>query len=358
MVKINNLKKFSVVTVQRGVCFRKGACYEIKENGELVKFLFSGDKVVAEEGNGNVIRYIRGLGIISSDSESARTYYHYVSDEQGSITHVLKGEEKEEAEELDRAASAGAEEAGSRVLNYYEYDAFGNTTVIRETVKNRFRYDGEQYDAVMGQYYLRARYYNPVIGRFTQEDTYYGDGLNLYAYCGNNPVGYEDPSGHKVCPTQYSVYKKYREQGMSPKKACEAMREELGLGQKSGDKDYKSPQKYIPTDAEGNPIPLKKQRINGQDIPLPDPAAEGRPHTVLGGKVSSKTGETYLQTATFPGGTWPAANGHDVPWSEVHWTDHDTPQHHTNPHQHIFEYNPDKGGWIRRGPTPYYEEEN
>ena len=48
----------------------------------------------------------------------------------------------------------------------------------------------------MGQYYLRARYYNPVIGRFTQEDSYRGDGLNLYAYCANNPVIYYDPSGY------------------------------------------------------------------------------------------------------------------------------------------------------------------
>ena len=47
-----------------------------------------------------------------------------------------------------------------------------------------------------GQYYLRARYYNPVIARFTQEDTYYGDGLNLYTYCQNNPVLYHDPTGH------------------------------------------------------------------------------------------------------------------------------------------------------------------
>lgn len=47
-----------------------------------------------------------------------------------------------------------------------------------------------------GQYYLRARYYNSVIGRFTQEDIYRSDGLNLYAYCGNNPVRYYDPSGY------------------------------------------------------------------------------------------------------------------------------------------------------------------
>ena len=56
-------------------------------------------------------------------------------------------------------------------------------------------------------------------------------------------------------------------------------------------------------DADGNPIPLNKQRINGQDIPLPNPEAQGRPHTVLGGKVSSETGEVYRQSATFSGGS-------------------------------------------------------
>lgn len=66
---------------------------------------------------------------------------------------------------------------------------------------------------------------------------------------------------------------------------------------------------YIPKDSDGMPIPLKKQRVNGQDIPLPDPAADGRPHTVLGGKLSSETGEIYRQSATFPATTWPKANG-------------------------------------------------
>lgn len=66
-----------------------------------------------------------------------------------------------------------------QVLNHYEYDAFGNTVSCEEQVYNRFRYTGEQYNPLTGQYYLRARYYNPVIARFTQEDTYYGDGLNM-----------------------------------------------------------------------------------------------------------------------------------------------------------------------------------
>lgn len=53
----------------------------------------------------------------------------------------------------------------------------------------------------MEQYYLRDRYYNPVVGRFLQEDTYRGDGLNLYAYCANNPVVYYDSSGRSKCDT-------------------------------------------------------------------------------------------------------------------------------------------------------------
>ena len=70
----------------------------------------------------------------------------------------------------------------------YRYDAFGS--IIEETgeVENRLTYTGQMYDGISGQYYLRARFYNPKIGRFLQEDVYRGDGLNLYAYCQNNPV--------------------------------------------------------------------------------------------------------------------------------------------------------------------------
>ena len=175
----------------------EGLRHEMEENGRLIKFLYNEDReVVAEEtGNGTITRYIRGLGIISSDSEEAKTYYHYVSDEQGSITHVLS----EDAE----------------ILNHYSYDAFGNIIEKTEKVENRFCYNGEMLDPVTQQYYLRARFYNPVIGRFTQEDTYYGDGLNLYQYCQANPVGYVDPSGHNVCPVvqnHYDQYQEYRKQ--------------------------------------------------------------------------------------------------------------------------------------------------
>lgn len=164
--------------------------YEMEENGRLTSFIYGEDRQAETEENETegIKRHIRGYDLISCDSTAARCYYHYVSDEHGSVVYLIKDRETDEQGENDR------------ILNRYGYDAFGNLTLCEEKVQNRFRYCGEQYDSITGQHYLRARYYNPVIGRFLQEDTYYKDSLNLYAYCKNNPVYYADPSGHEVTP--------------------------------------------------------------------------------------------------------------------------------------------------------------
>ena len=158
----------------------EGLRHEMEENGSLVKFIFNPDReAVVEESSSGLTRYIRSSELIVRNTDAARTYYHYVSDEMGSTTHIV-------------------DEDGI-VLNHYDYDAWGNLTAQEEAVPNRFKFTGQQLDPVTQQYYLRARFYNPVIARFTQEDTYRGDGLNLYAYCHNNPVFYTDPSGN-TCP--------------------------------------------------------------------------------------------------------------------------------------------------------------
>ncbi len=154
-------------------------------------------EAVMEDGRKLICRYdAEGLRheteengrLVASDSEQARTYYHYACDSLGSVSHVIAGDE------------FGSEEQnadiGRRVLCRYEYDAFGNTVSAEENVTNRYGFVGEMHDGITGQYYLRARYYVPEIGRFTQADTYHGDGLNLYVYARNNPVKYVDPSGH------------------------------------------------------------------------------------------------------------------------------------------------------------------
>lgn len=67
-----------------------------------------------------------------------------------------------------------------------QYDAYGNQTK-RLLVGNPFRYCGEYTDEESGLVYLRARYYDPSIGRFISEDPV-KDGMNWYVYCSNNPV--------------------------------------------------------------------------------------------------------------------------------------------------------------------------
>src|SRR5690606_12348169 len=84
----------------------------------------------------------------------------------------------------------------------YSYEIWGNPITTQEAVFNPFRYSGEYWDTTAGLQYLRARWYDPNVGRFISEDTYEGDitnplSLNLYTYVHNNPLKYDDYTGHR-----------------------------------------------------------------------------------------------------------------------------------------------------------------
>jgi RHS repeat-associated protein len=90
--------------------------------------------------------------------------------------------------------------ASGAITDSYEYDAFGNAWTVSGATPNNYLYRGEQYDPDLGLYYLRARYYNPLTGRFMSTDPLHGTPrfpttLLRYAYAAANPVTYADPRG-------------------------------------------------------------------------------------------------------------------------------------------------------------------
>jgi len=90
---------------------------------------------------------------------------------------------------------------GGTSTDSYAYDAFGNTVVQTGSTLSTFLYRGEQFDAALGMYYLRARYYRPLSGRFLTKDHAEGNEYkprtsHLFLYGGGDPVGFSDPSGY------------------------------------------------------------------------------------------------------------------------------------------------------------------
>ena len=90
--------------------------------------------------------------------------------------------------------------AAGTVTDAYEYDAFGNQIYRSGTTPNNYMYRAEQYDSDLTLYFLRARYYNPVTGRFMSRDPLDGKAkdpktLHKYLYANGDPINRIDPRG-------------------------------------------------------------------------------------------------------------------------------------------------------------------
>jgi len=110
----------------------------------------------------------------------------------GSVLHLLP----------DGHGSTRSLTDGSGVVaNTLTYDGYGSLLASNAAPQTAYLYTGERFDSDLRQYYLRARYYNPTVGRFGAQDQMDGtpqDPLSLhkYAYCQNDPVNRHDPSGN------------------------------------------------------------------------------------------------------------------------------------------------------------------
>ena len=101
-----------------------------------------------------------------------------------------------------------------------------------------FRFTGQYYDSEIGQYYLRARQYEPHLGRFVSRDPVLGEfaeplTLHKYLYCVNNPLNLIDPRGEWSLKVGASVAAevtfKFLNRGGWMNKTSGAIAEGLGL---------------------------------------------------------------------------------------------------------------------------------
>ena len=151
---------------------------------QITNYVYDNENIIAEydQNNKQTASYIHGPNIdepLAAEINNSRIYYH--ADGLGSITSLTN--------------------YGGNVVQKYRYDSFGNIQYIPFPIwiKQPYMYTGREFDYDAGLYYYRARYYDPQAGRFITKDpiSFAGGDVNLYAYVGNNPVHFNDPSGLK-----------------------------------------------------------------------------------------------------------------------------------------------------------------
>ena len=150
-------------------------------NGVETRYIYdAAGRLLAEANENNVITryYIYGNGLLATVTPAGGTYCYHFNGVGSTIAMT---------------------DASQNIVNQYSYDPFGNIANQQETITQPFKYVG-QYGVMTepnGFYYMKARYYDPAVGRFISEDPigFEGGDVNLMAYVGNNPVTGIDPSG-------------------------------------------------------------------------------------------------------------------------------------------------------------------
>lgn len=147
-------------------------------SGVATELLYDGDQIVQEKTGGvPSANLLTGLGadevLIRNGSEGSR---NLLTDALGSTVALT--------------------DAAGSVLTSYTYEPFGKTTTTGAANSNPYQFTGREADTP-SLYNYRARYHSAALGRFISEDPlgFGGGDTNLYAYVGNSPGNFTDPSG-------------------------------------------------------------------------------------------------------------------------------------------------------------------
>jgi len=161
---------------------------------EVVWHVYDGAECVADlDATGGLRRaYLWGPGIDNmlamaayGTPTSAPSVYHPIKDQLGTVRAMVDA-------------------TGTNVVEAYRFDAWGRVTVHNavgaelpaSSIGNRYLFQGREYSWASGLYSFRARWYDPVTGRWLSNDPIsVAGGLNQYAFCANRPVMATDPRG-------------------------------------------------------------------------------------------------------------------------------------------------------------------
>jgi RHS repeat-associated protein len=175
-------------------------------------YVYDGDNIIMEtlqvEGASAVKTfYTHGQGTDEHLAlERGGQFYYYLADGLGSVTAIT--------------------DASKVVKQSYTYDSFGMAKAANNTFLNSYTYTGREWDKESGLYYYRARYYDPMEGRFLSRDPIeFEGGINLYAYVENNPINFDDPLGLSASDWLMEKLKKKPDQIKNLKCVQEAMSE-------------------------------------------------------------------------------------------------------------------------------------
>jgi RHS repeat-associated protein len=165
----------TVGSVTTDMVYRGGGLRDSRTVDEdTVTFTWDVARSIPQLMDDGTLAYVYGLDRIAQVADDDTTYY-YLSDGLGSVMALT--------------------DADGDVVNTYDYDVFGAVRSSTGSQPNEFRFTGEQWDDSASLQYLRARYYDPSIGRFLARDPI--PFLQRYAYVWNNPIRYIDPLGLK-----------------------------------------------------------------------------------------------------------------------------------------------------------------